>query len=172
MANGSLARKLRVLRAERGLGLVEASEMIGVDRHTLRGMERGSTVPRETTLGKVARAYGVPVAELLEEEPALPLGEGPSEAQWRLIDGLGHDFLTLGPGPNRRAAEGMSVPEIEDRIAALGQEREYLLSLRRDGKVGKEIHEVTGGFMEILLELMDVREKKAQNTAASSEKAS
>jgi transcriptional regulator with XRE-family HTH domain len=84
----ALAERLRVLRAKRGLGLVEAADRIGVERHTLRDLERGTRPnPRHVTLQKLARFYGVPVEALLvpdlplpqeeEEQPALPLEETP-----------------------------------------------------------------------------------------------
>lgn len=74
MMQGSLAEKLRVLRAQKGLTLVEASERLGVDRHTLRRLELGGgRRPQYPTLTKIAKGYGVPVEELLEEDPATPL---------------------------------------------------------------------------------------------------
>src|SRR5215218_1274028 len=68
MAQRSLAEKLRVLRARRGLSLVEASELLGINRHTLRSLEMGAKkAPHYGTLHKVAQGYGVPVEDLLEE---------------------------------------------------------------------------------------------------------
>jgi transcriptional regulator with XRE-family HTH domain len=75
---GTLARKLRVLRAERGLTLREAEELTGVDKDTLSKIERGLRHPYDVTLSKLAKGYGVPVEELLEEP--VPLGEAPREA--------------------------------------------------------------------------------------------
>jgi transcriptional regulator with XRE-family HTH domain len=68
----SLAARLRVLRARKGLTLVAASEELGIDRHTLRDLEfgRGRT-PRYPTLAKIAEGYDVPVEDLLEKEPLL-----------------------------------------------------------------------------------------------------
>jgi transcriptional regulator with XRE-family HTH domain len=63
----TLARKLRVLRAERGLTLREAEELTGVDKDTLSKIERGLRRPYDVTLSKLAKGYGVPVEELLEE---------------------------------------------------------------------------------------------------------
>jgi transcriptional regulator with XRE-family HTH domain len=67
MMQGSLAEKLRVLRAQRGLSLTEAAEKAGVQRQTLAFLERGERHPHMPTLAKIARGYGVPVEELLEE---------------------------------------------------------------------------------------------------------
>ena len=67
----SLAEKLRILRAQRGFAQTEAAEKIGVDRHTLRRLERGVGEPRYPTLRKIATAYDIPVEELIGE-PTLP----------------------------------------------------------------------------------------------------
>src|SRR5215210_7900795 len=78
---GTLARKLRVLRAERGLTLRGAEELTGVDKDTLSKIERGLRHPYDVTLSKLAKGYGVPVEDLLEE-PVLTTGkaEAPEEA--------------------------------------------------------------------------------------------
>jgi transcriptional regulator with XRE-family HTH domain len=76
---GSLASKLRVLRAQHGDTLAEASRKTGVDRGTLSNLERGVHAPYTPTLTKIARGYGVPVEELLEV-PALPGKVGAPES--------------------------------------------------------------------------------------------
>ena len=93
MMQESLAEKLRVLRAQRGLSLLAASKQLGIDRHTLRRVELGTQDPQYPTLAKIAEGYGVPVEELLEEpalarkaEARLPLGPAPGEDGARLID--------------------------------------------------------------------------------------
>ena len=67
----ALAERLRVARARQKLTLVEAAEKIGISRHTLRGIELGHRHPTAETLGKISAGYGIPVAELVKEEPAL-----------------------------------------------------------------------------------------------------
>jgi transcriptional regulator with XRE-family HTH domain len=79
MMQGSLAHKVRVLRAERGLTLREAASLTGVAKETISDIERGLRHPHDPTLAKIARGYGVPVEELLEEP--VPLGEAPREAE-------------------------------------------------------------------------------------------
>jgi transcriptional regulator with XRE-family HTH domain len=76
MMQGSLAHKLRVLRAERGLTLREAASRTGVAKETISDIERGLRRPHDPTLAKIAKGYGVPIKELIEE-PAL---EGKAEA--------------------------------------------------------------------------------------------
>src|SRR5919107_4818102 len=74
----SLAHKLRVLRAERGLTLREAAAKSGVAKETISDIERGLRHPHDPTLAKIAKGYGVPVEDLLEEP--VPLGEAPRGA--------------------------------------------------------------------------------------------
>jgi transcriptional regulator with XRE-family HTH domain len=82
MMQVSLAEKLRVLRAQKGLTLVEASERLGVDRHTLRRLELGGgRRPQYPTLTKIAEGYGVPVEELLEAEEPVLAGKGEASAE-------------------------------------------------------------------------------------------
>ncbi len=75
---GSLATRLRVLRAERGLTVRQVAELSGVAKETISQVERGERQPYDRTLAKLARAYGVDVENLLVEEP-VPLAEGPQE---------------------------------------------------------------------------------------------
>ncbi len=84
MTHGSLALKLRVLRAERALTIEQAADRAGVQPETISDAERGRRRPYLPTLRKLAAAYEVPVEELLsvDEEPALaPLGEAPEGAE-------------------------------------------------------------------------------------------
>jgi transcriptional regulator with XRE-family HTH domain len=71
LVQSTLARKLRVLRAERGLTLREAEQLTSVDKDTLSKIERGLRHPYDVTLSKLARGYGVPVEDLLEEPISL-----------------------------------------------------------------------------------------------------
>ena len=63
-----IAVKLQVLREERGLTHKEAAELANVTPQTLIDLERGKRPPYMPTVTKLARAYGVPVEELVEEE--------------------------------------------------------------------------------------------------------
>ena len=68
MMPGPIAVKLRVLREERGLLHTEAAELANVSHWTLMYLESGQRPPYMPTVTKIARAYGVPVEELVEEE--------------------------------------------------------------------------------------------------------
>ncbi len=56
--------------------LVEAAEQAGIGRDTLSDLERGRRHPVTPTLSRIAKGYGVPVEELLEEP--IPLASAPS----------------------------------------------------------------------------------------------
>src|ERR687889_514818 len=71
MMQESLAHKLRVLRAERGLTLREAAAKSGVAKETISDIERGLRHPHDPTLAKIAKGYSVPVEELLEDPVSL-----------------------------------------------------------------------------------------------------
>ena len=69
MMPGPIAVKLRVLREQRGLTQKQAAELAHVTLATLRDLESGKRPPYMPTLTKIARGYGVPVEELVEESP-------------------------------------------------------------------------------------------------------
>ena len=77
MMQDSLARNLRVLRAERGINLGEAEELTGVTRETLAALEHGQRGAYTNTLRKIAEAYGVTLGDLLGERVALGKAEAP-----------------------------------------------------------------------------------------------
>src|SRR4051812_23979349 len=70
MKQESLARKLRLLRAQRGLTLVQAAELTGLTRGTISELELGRREAYMPTLHKIAQGYGINVRELLLEEPS------------------------------------------------------------------------------------------------------
>jgi transcriptional regulator with XRE-family HTH domain len=71
-----LPERLRILRAQEGLTIIEAAKKIGIGRDTLSELERGVRQPVGPTLEKIARAYNVSIEDLMEGE-VYPLGEAP-----------------------------------------------------------------------------------------------
>jgi transcriptional regulator with XRE-family HTH domain len=69
MERDDLARRLRVLRAERSWGLIEAAKKIGISANTLADAESGKRMPNGPTLTKLASAYGVPFAKFFTDAP-------------------------------------------------------------------------------------------------------
>jgi transcriptional regulator with XRE-family HTH domain len=63
---GSLARKLRIIRVEHGLTQRQAANQAGVTPATISELERGVRRPHDITLSKLAKGYGVPIEDLLE----------------------------------------------------------------------------------------------------------
>src|SRR5215218_745050 len=108
MVQGSLAHKLRVLRAERGLTLREAASLTGVAKETISDIERGLRHPHDPTLAKIAKGYGVPVGDLLEEP--VPLAEA-SEETGRLEE-------------ERLEADSPKDPQQWERVLASVRERQ------------------------------------------------
>jgi transcriptional regulator with XRE-family HTH domain len=156
MVQESLALRLRLLRARKGITLTEAEELTGVTRETLGALERGERHPYTPTLAKIARGYGVPVEDLVEEEELATTGkaEAPEAGRGGLIDiqellkeldlGLrqryrtarvalldtaGSDYLRLGVQGNLQDAQNMSIPEVLVRAQDLGRERNRLIVL-------------------------------------------
>jgi transcriptional regulator with XRE-family HTH domain len=115
----TLAKKLRVLRAERGWTLREAAERTGVDKGTLSMLERGIRHPHDITLARLARGYGVPAVELLEEPALAGKAEAPEtgpplppdydqrleHAQRLRDDGLSDEMAMALSGASVRSSE-------------------------------------------------------------------
>jgi transcriptional regulator with XRE-family HTH domain len=82
MMQGSLGRRLHRARLEKGLSLRAAAAQIGVTKETLMALEKGHRDPHPTTLGKLARGYGIEIADLLgpmqfEDGTETPKAEAP-----------------------------------------------------------------------------------------------
>jgi transcriptional regulator with XRE-family HTH domain len=88
MTQGSLATRLRVLRAQRGLSLTDAANLAGIQRQTLAKLERGGTRPHDVTLSKIAAAYDVDVEDLLDldDEPPALKAEAPQVTMEQFAD--------------------------------------------------------------------------------------
>jgi len=79
--------KLRELRAERRLSLREVEERGGPNKDTMSLIERNVHKPHPQTLGRIAEAFGMSVAELRDELEGAedPLGPAPP-SQGRLFN--------------------------------------------------------------------------------------
>jgi DNA-binding XRE family transcriptional regulator len=102
--------KLRVLREERGLTQKkEAAELANVSHWTLYHLESGKRPPYMPTVTKIARAYGVPVEELVEEES---MHDDFDARAWRLLQAI-YDLAGGNPGKlvsAKKAAERANIP--------------------------------------------------------------
>ena len=116
MTQKSLANRLRLLRAQRGLTVKDAAHQVGVDRHTLRRIELGTQEAQYPTLAKIADGYGVPVEGLLEEpvaagkaeapEAGPPDQRSPEEAGWSDADSSVEEERRIIP----QSADALRVP--------------------------------------------------------------
>jgi transcriptional regulator with XRE-family HTH domain len=64
----ALARRIKELRAERNLSQDKLAEESGIHRTFIAGLEVGTRNPSLATLARLARALGVPIRELFEED--------------------------------------------------------------------------------------------------------
>ncbi len=123
MMQTSLGKRLRLLRAERGLTLRSAADLCGVTKETLSALERGVREPHDPTLAKIAKGYGVPVAELLEEPVLAGKAEAPPPGPTNQQDPLppsSREVPEDGDGEGQRAV-GIGRVGPETRIEVLEQ---------------------------------------------------
>src|SRR5215211_2813215 len=141
----SLARKLRVLRAERGWTLNQAAERAGVQPETISDAEHGKRRPYTPTLTKIAKGYGVHVEELLEEPvlvgkvDAPEAGHSEAETEWREYKEvkdldesryreLARGFLARTPSDAKRIENLASAADmLEGYVRRWAAELEYLI---------------------------------------------
>jgi transcriptional regulator with XRE-family HTH domain len=154
MMQGSLAEKLRVLRARMGLSLTEAAARAGVTRDTLSDLEHGKRHPYMPTLSKIAAGYGVPVEELLEE-PVLagkaeaPIGAGQAEALTAKVTEIQKWYSA------RRNGLVLLCERWEQRLASLGEDPD-----------GEMLREMLDDMTIVGTYLTDFFEKAAVDEAA------
>jgi len=67
-AHPEAGRKVLLARLEAGIPQRVLAEHSGVDQSTIVRVEKGEGNVRPMTLGKLARALGMPVDELLEDQ--------------------------------------------------------------------------------------------------------
>jgi transcriptional regulator with XRE-family HTH domain len=74
-------RTLKEHRRQRGWSQQDLSEASGVGQDTISALERGHHEPRPSTLRKLARAFGVEVAELFRDPDLTPRRTEPLELE-------------------------------------------------------------------------------------------
>src|SRR5215203_5868961 len=79
MPQTPLSEILRVERARRDLGMVEASKEIGINKETLARLEKGLGNPYYPTLKRIAEFYKLPIQDLLVAAAAADSGEAAVE---------------------------------------------------------------------------------------------
>jgi transcriptional regulator with XRE-family HTH domain len=173
---GLLPKRLRVLRAERGLTITHAAELAGVTRETLRELELGRRTSHEPTLAKIANAYGIPVAELVElEESVAPLAEAPkprspaateTKEERRVIpqreEGLKRHIEFMSRLKDQRAAEVEEAEQSADQ--RIPPQDTWIFQMEGADKLLRERLEISGtlGFAEAVREGRMMADLKAR----------
>ena len=70
MPTGTLGERIKALRAERELQQRQLAEKAGLTPSMVSQIESGRLTPSLNTLGKIAAAFGVPIASLFDGQPA------------------------------------------------------------------------------------------------------
>ncbi len=83
--NDRIARRVRELRADRGLSLAALARHCGVSRSMISLIERGESNPTAVLLEKLAAGLGVSPASLFDAQaiPASPVARGAEQLAWR-----------------------------------------------------------------------------------------
>jgi transcriptional regulator with XRE-family HTH domain len=154
---GSLAKRLRVLRAERGLTLREAADRVNIRPATLSDIEHGHSRPHDVTLAKIAGGYGVPVEDLFEE-PDLVGASGKAEAP---ASGTGRENLSevlarLGSPTQYLADDALTTRTLKD--ATVEEVKEVSRAVRREAELlapelRRRLEELEGkpGYMDYIV---------------------
>lgn len=61
-------KKLKELRKERNWSQMELSRRSGVSQSFINYLEAGEKQPTLTTLNKLAKAFGVPISDLIDDD--------------------------------------------------------------------------------------------------------
>jgi transcriptional regulator with XRE-family HTH domain len=140
MTHASLARKLRILRAARGITLAEAEELTGVTRETLGALEHGQRGAYTSTLEKIARGYGVTVSALLSEveEPeaelalagSSPKDEAPDQ-EWQQFE---DELIAMTPYGHGETSEDEAWAWAREQVEEARRFYEGPFTVRDDGE--------------------------------------
>jgi transcriptional regulator with XRE-family HTH domain len=128
MKQESLARKLRLLRLERGLTLVQAAELTGLTRGTISELELGRREAYMPTLHKIAKGYGINVRELLLDEPSPTEEAEATETEERVLTGPKADAPRGAEQLAREVEAGTEVRRLEIPYMGRPEVREWLAS--------------------------------------------
>lgn len=94
----SIGEKVRKIRKEKGLSIMDLKEKTGLSKSTISDLENDKSSPTIDTLQKIANALGVDIKEFFEEK---------LENQTELIDDLVEEFPE-GVYVLRRASKELS----------------------------------------------------------------
>lgn len=152
-----VARKIATVRDSLRLSVEELAERSGCDAGLIRRIEAGELVPSLAPLVKIARALGVRLGTLLDDDTGLgPVVTRKDQAEGAtrlrsLETGSGAgtlDFFSLAPGKTARHMEPFLVtvhPGGGAPSSHEGEELLYVLEGRIEVAYGKELHALGPG---------------------------
>lgn len=149
-----IGQRLRALRAERGLTILELAAKAGVSSGSISQIERGASNPSVSTLQKLRAALGVTLWSFLESEAAEPARESHYVRRQanrpRIV--VGTNQLTkelLSPRDNNELRFMiLTVPpgaESGSFLSGPGDKGGYVLSGRVELSIGDEVFEIGEG---------------------------
>lgn len=155
-------RKLRRLRAEKGLTMDALEARTGVSKRTISEIERGMRAPQILTLAKLAGALGVDVDELAEEEApkaTAPKPSGPDDKR-----ALGEFLLSV---IERGTAGAPPVEELSDEeLAAYQRAREQVDATGQPGVSATFVPEISPEVAEAARLLMEEYQRAREASEA------
>ena len=149
-----IGQRLRALRSERGLTIIELAAKAGVSSGNISQIERGNSNPSINTLQKLRSALGVTLWSFLEQDGAAP----PGESQYvrrrnnrpRIVVGTNH--LTkelLSPRDNNELRFMILIvpsgAQSGDALSGPGDKGGYVLSGKVELIIGEEVVELEEG---------------------------
>ena len=152
-----VAKKIATVRDSLRLSVEELAERSGCDSALIRRIEAGELVPSLAPLVKIARALGVRLGTLLDDDTGLgPVvtrkDQAAGAARLRSLEtgeGAGTlDFFSLAPGKTARHMEPFLVtvhPGGGTHSSHEGEELLYVLEGRVEVSYGKELHTLAPG---------------------------
>jgi transcriptional regulator with XRE-family HTH domain len=151
--------RLRELRAERRLSLRQVEERGGPNKDTMSLIERGVHRPHPQTLGRIARALDMSVAELRGELEAAehPLAEAPPSQEKLFNNGILEE---------KRRANWEAAVENARRLREGGRARlEELLTAWQASRQRGELRSARRRYLDEIVELFNKAHRAAHGLA-------
>lgn len=153
LENQRIGRRLRALRTERGMTILEMAAKAGVSAGSISQIERGATNPSISTLQKLRAALGVTLWSFLENEAEAPRENPyvrrPGERPKIVVGGSHFTKELLSPRDNNQLRFMiLTVPpgaQSVDVLTGPGDKAGYVTSGKVDLTVGEEVFQLTEG---------------------------
>ena len=142
-----VGRRLRELRARRGLSLRALAEQSGLNYNTLSLIENGRTSPSVNTLRQLARALGAPMSAFFEQEEERPQVVFQKDGQRPSVELEGSRFDDLSGGLRLSGGQpllAMGAQRLQDLRNRQGVP--VLPGFHKQSTIGCHIHELRYPF--------------------------